>query len=91
MQRMVKEGLSHRMINQNIGRIKRMFKWGVSRQVVRTTVFDALRSVEGLSSGRSDACEPAPILPVEEATVEQTLPHLPRVIADMVRLQRLLG
>lgn len=29
--------------------------------------------------------------PVDDAVVEATLPHLPPIIADMVRVQRLLG
>ena len=41
------------------------------------------------SRGRTEARETAPILPVDDAVVDATLPHLPAVVADMVRLQRL--
>jgi integrase len=51
----------------------------------------ALAAVEGLQAGRTDARETAPVKPVDDATVEATLPHLPDVVADMVRFQRLTG
>ena len=41
--------------------------------------------------GKSDARESYPVLPVDDATVEATLPHLDIVVSDMVRLQRLTG
>lgn len=68
-----------------------MFKWGVSRQLLPASTYHALASVEGLRKGRSAAREPQPILPVDDATVDATLPHLSQVVADMVRFQRLTG
>jgi integrase len=47
--------------------------------------------VSGLRRGKSDARETEPVVPVEDAAVDATLPHLPDVVADMVRLQRLTG
>ncbi len=41
--------------------------------------------------GRSSARESKPVLPVADAVVDDTLPHLPVVVADMVRFQRLTG
>ncbi|MGI9326732.1 MAG: hypothetical protein ACR2PZ_16050, partial [Pseudomonadales bacterium] len=48
-----------------------------------------LAMVEGLKKGRTEARETPPVLPVDDETVEATLEHLPQVVADMVRLQRL--
>ncbi len=45
----------------------------------------------GLRAGRTTAREPAPVLPVADNVVEATVPHLPEVVTDMVRLQRLTG
>jgi len=87
----IESGLSRRSINQNLGRIKRVFKWGVSEQLVPAEIFQALATVVGLRQGRTEAKESAPVLPVDESTVEATLPHLPDVVADMVRLQRITG
>ena len=37
------------------------------------------------------ARETEPVLPVDTATLDATLPHLPEIVADMLRLQRLTG
>ena len=78
-------------INCEIHRIRRVFKWGVENEYVPASVHQALVAVSGLKSGRSDAVESAPVLPVREATVNATIPHLAQVVADMVRLQMLTG
>jgi integrase len=71
--------------------IKRVFKWGVSQELVPALVFQALATVPGLRKGRTDASEPQPIGPVATAVVDATLPHLPVVVRDMVRFQLLTG
>ena len=78
-------------VNKTVGIIKRMFKWGVSRGLVPPQVHTALATVEGLRMGRTIAKEPKRILPVDDTVVEATLPHLPVVVADMVRFQRFTG
>ncbi|TWU27622.1 tyrosine-type recombinase/integrase [Bythopirellula polymerisocia] len=88
-ERMVEEGLSRRYINDHIDRIKRMFKWAVAEELVPSSVAQALFAVSGLRKGRSGARETEAILPVDDAIVEATLPCLPEVVADMVRLQRI--
>jgi integrase len=45
----------------------------------------------GLQKGRTKAREADPVKPVDDKTVDATLPHLPPVVADMVRFQRLTG
>ena len=90
-ERMVEEKLSRRYVNDHVGRIKRMFKWAVGEEMLPIESYQALTVVEGLRKGRTNARECDPILPVDEAIVEATLPHLPEVVADMVRLQRLTG
>ncbi|REK17370.1 MAG: site-specific integrase [Planctomycetota bacterium] len=84
-------GLARRTVNDRIAAIKRVFRWGVSQELVPPSVIHALDAVPGLKIGRSEARETAPVLPVEDDVVEATLPHLPTVVADMVRLQRLTG
>jgi integrase len=90
-ERMVEENLSRRYINDHVGRIKRMFKWAVGEEILPVESYQSLTVVEGLRKGRTSARECAPILPVDDAIVDLTLPHLPEVVADMVRLQRLTG
>lgn len=72
-------------------RIKRCFRWAVSNELAPPSIYQALATVPGLAKGRTPAREPVRVQPVDDATVDATLPHLPPVVADMVRLQRLIG
>jgi integrase len=58
---------------------------------VPAEVYHALATVEGLKKNRSDARESSRVQPVPDATIQATLHHLPSVVADMVRFQRLTG
>src|SRR4051812_3358730 len=87
VQRMVDDGLSRKRVNQNAGRITRMFKWGASQESIHVSIYQSLSSVGGLRKGRSEARETQPIRPVDDRIVESTISHLPDVVADMVRLQ----
>lgn len=90
-QKMIEAGHSRGVINKNVDRIRRMFRWAASEEMVPVTVHQALSTVAGLRKGRTTAREPQPILPVPDDIVDATLPHLPSVIADMARFQRLSG
>jgi integrase len=89
--RLIDAGKSRRYVNYIAEQIKRMFKWGVSMEMAPASVYQALNTVSGLRRGRSQATEPAPILPVDDAIVDSTLPFLSLAVADMVRFQRLTG
>jgi integrase len=89
--RFVQEGLSRSTVNDFVGIIKRMFRWGTAKQLVPPAVYQALMALAGLRRGRTTAREPAPVLPVADEVADATLAHLPTVVADMVRVQRLLG
>jgi integrase len=84
-------GLSRTLINSRIARIKRLFSYGVENELVRVEVYQALAQVKGLSAGRSKARETAPITPVAESLVLDTMEHLAPVIRDMVALQLATG
>ncbi|MBC7821687.1 MAG: site-specific integrase [Planctomycetaceae bacterium] len=88
---LVKAGHCRTHINSQINRIRRVFRWGVENEHVPSPVYQALAAVAGLKAGRSKAIEAARVLPVPEETVNATIPHLPVVVADMVRLQMLTG
>lgn len=88
---MIEKGWSRKQINKQVGRLVRVFRWGVSKELIPTSVHEALKSVEGLKKGRCDAKETAPIHPVSDEVVEKTIPFLLPIVADMVRLHRLLG
>ncbi len=89
--RMIERGASRSYINGACSKIKTVFKWGVSKDLVPVATWQALTSLRGLAKGRTKARETEPVLPVEDWVVDATLPHLPEVVADMVRLQRYTG
>ena len=89
--KLIDSGLSRKVINARVRRIRRVFKWGVAEELVPAVIHHALADVEGLKKGRTLARETESVKPVDDAVVEATLPYLPPVVADMVRFQRLTG
>ena len=90
-QQMIDSGNSRRYINQNIGRIKRMFRWGVSKELIPVESYQRLQTVTGLKRGKSNAVEKDPILPIEDAIVNATIEYVNETVADMIRFQQLTG
>lgn len=82
---------SRKHINKQVGRLVRMFKWAAGKELVDPGVPLALKSLAGLKKGRTRARETAGVQCVPDKIVEKTLPSLPEIVADMVRLQRLTG
>jgi site-specific recombinase XerD len=91
IQEMVRAGWARNTINKQAGRIKRMFRWAVSQELITADLAQALASVSGLRMGRTEARESRPVLPIDDRIIELTIVHLPEVVADMVMLQRLSG
>ena len=81
--------LSRGVINSRINRIRRIFKWAVSEQLIPPSVLEGLRAVDGLRRGRGNVRETEPVGPVADHWVDATLPFLPPQVADMVRLARI--
>src|SRR5436305_1074848 len=90
-QRMIGAGWCRGVINQRIGRMKRIFRWAVSESLIPPTVLQALQAVEGLKKGRTAARETEPVRPVADEVVDKTLRFASRQVAAMARLQRLTG
>jgi integrase len=90
-EKVLRHGLSRRFINQQIGRIKRMFAWAVEEELVPVGVHAALLRVKGLKKGNSVAREKPRIKPVCAAHVEAVLPLVPETIKAMAMVQRLCG
>ena len=88
---LVTQGLCRTETNKRIGRIKRVFKWAVSEELISSGVHEALSTVTGLKFGRTSARESEPVKPVDDQTVELTLPYVTPQIAAMIRLQLLTG
>jgi hypothetical protein len=65
-------------VNRRVGRIVRMFKWGVENELVPPSVHHGLKAVQGLKRGRSEARESEPVKPVPDAFVDAIRPHVSR-------------
>jgi integrase len=78
-------------INEQLGRIKRMFKWGVARELVNPSVFHGLAAVENLRKGASGAKEGKKVMPVDLEVVERTKPLLVPQLQALIDLQVLTG
>jgi len=88
-QSMIQAGRCRRLINQDVHRIRAMFRWAAGEELIPGDALAGLAAVEALEKGRSQAKELPPIAPVDEAVVLATLPHLSPQVAAMVRLQLL--
>jgi len=89
--KMIEANHSRRYINDNIERIRQVFRWAASEELIPFELYNALKPVQALPKGRGIARESAPVMPVEDTVVDATLPFLSPVVAAMVRFQRLTG
>ena len=88
---MIEHGWTRKSINRQIVRVRQIFTWAVSREIIPATNLEALRAVKGLREGRSKAKEKPPIQSVSDSVIQATLPHLSPLVADIVRVHRLIG
>jgi len=87
----VDAGLSRSTINGYVSECKRMFKWGVSHELIPAATYQALATLEGLRFGRSAAKENRIITPVSIEDVEKIRPFVSRQVVAMIDLQLLTG
>lgn len=77
--------------NDQTRRVRHVFKWAAGRELLEPSVHLALAAVEGLRAGRTEARESEPVGPVDDATVDATLPFLNRHVRGIVEFMRLTG
>jgi integrase len=87
----IQDGLARTTINSRINRVRRIFRWAASVELVPVAVAQALGTVEGLERGRSKARESKGIKAVPLEHVEAALPHMSPQVAAMVQIQLLTG
>jgi len=90
-QRMLELGWCRAVINRRIGRIKTMFKWAESEELVPPSTYHTLQTVRGLPKGMLGVKEAPPIEPAFWEQAEKAVPFCPRTVAAMLRLQWLTG
>lgn len=82
-ERFIAAGWCRMLVNQRVARVRRIFKWGASEELVPVAVPQALGTVQGLQRGRSEVRESAPVEPVPDAVVDATLPFLSRTLRGL--------
>lgn len=90
-QQMIEEGWCRNQVNKQTDRVKRVFKWAASEELIPGGVYESLRTVAGLRKGRTEARESRPVVPVDDAVVMSTVERLSPIVAAMVMLQRYTG
>ena len=88
---MVDKSWSREYVNRQVARLKQVFKWAVSQELVPATVFQALQTVTGLRKGQTEAPEGVPVKPVPDEFVDAIKPFVSRQVWAIVELQRLTG
>lgn len=88
---LIAAGYARRSINIQVGRIRRVFKWGVENELVEPSVLQRLQAVAGLRGGHPGVKESKRVLPVPDADVDAVLADVPTPVAAMIRLQLLTG
>lgn len=89
-------------VNKCIDIVRLAFRWAVENELIDSqtdreeyaklvSTCQAISEVRALRRGKTGAREAATVVPVDDVTVERTLPYLPNVVGDLVRFQRLTG
>jgi len=78
-------------INRQLHRVRAMIRWAASHEMLSGSQYEALKTVEPLRAGRTTAPESQKIMAVASDRVDAVLPHVPSVVADMIRIQTMTG
>ena len=82
---------SRKYINQQVQRIRRVFKWAAAQELVPVTVHQALCTLEPLKRGRTSAREHPRVGPAPSDMVDAVRPFLSKPVRGLVELQLLTG
>jgi len=86
-----RSGWTRGYINDQLKRLKRLFAWGVSRELIPAEIYHALKTVDGLRKGKSAARESAPVQAAPIEDVQKVLPLLPPPVRAMIELESITG
>ncbi len=87
----IRRGWSRPTVNSALWAIRAMWTWALDEGLIPASVKAELTQVKNLRAFRSQAPEPPPVRPVNDATIDATIAQLTPLTADMVRVHRLTG
>ncbi len=85
------QGNRRSTINNRCSILRSLFRWGVGQELVRTSILEALRAVEPLLKGRSEAKEPRKVRAVKPDVVRKTQEFMTPIVRTMVECQLFTG
>lgn len=88
---MIAKGWQRSHINDQVGRLRHVFKWAAEQELIPGMVHGNLMAVAGLKLGRTEAPEGEKVLPVPDARIAAAMAWVTPEVRDMIRLQRLTG
>ena len=84
--RTLPEILSRGTVNKHVHRVRRMFRWAVSQELVPAATWQALLSVPALRRGAKAVREPVPVRAITWAEVAPALARMSPQLAAVVQL-----
>lgn len=90
-EQMVVAGWCRNNVNRSVSRIRSIFKWGVSREMVNPLTLTRLQSLQPLLRGRTSAHDNDPKQPATDEQIQAVLPFVSDLVADLIQVQRLTG
>jgi len=88
---MIARGWTRKSINRQVGRVRRIFSWGVANGLVDEPVAAALDRVEGIRRGQRDVPEGRPVTALDAGRIDAVKDQVSDVVAAMIDVQRLTG
>lgn len=88
---LVKAGYTTRRVNQHVGRIRSVWRWGLERELVKPEVLVGLQAVRGLREGEEGSANRPKVGPADPASVDAIRPYVTPQVYAMLELQRLTG
>lgn len=88
---MVDDGLTRSGINQAVDRIRAIWQWGVSQELVDESRWRALKSVRALRRGQLNVRESDPVGPARWKQLRAVLRRAPAIVRTMVRVEIYTG
>ena len=83
-QRWIDSGSARVYVNRLVNCTRRMFKWGVSQELVSESTWTRLKSIEALRCGQTEAPETEAVTPVAIEVVRKTAVELSPVLKSML-------
>ena len=86
-QQYLDRGMRRSTVNKYLRRVKHMFKWAASQQMIPVEIYHALATVEGLRAGEQGVEDTEPVRSLPEAHIAAVKPHVSRQVWGLIRLQ----